>query len=292
MYRNGLLSLIIALSSTNVIANSQDVIYKKDGSVLKGTLIEQDFENGRYEIQLMGGSVFVVQRDDIEKITKEAAPVSQTEQELDALAAESRAKLHKNEPVATSQYTPTATQQTAQALNQYSGYPAKPKEFKHSVRIGSMSKDLTDSQDDGISLSGINLAYQYNFDKNIAAYVEYNSGDFDSIIEDGDYYEYDYYYGEPDISFTGFEVSAMASTNNYEGWQFYAGLGLFRESWDIQGYSDTATGTVFTLGMGYSWKPAQLHLRISGHASDDYGVDDYGNDVSSSNIVLQLATNF
>lgn len=290
MYRNGLLSLIVALSSTNVMANSQDVIYKKDGSVLKGTLIEQDFANGRYKIQLMGGSVFVVQKDDIDKITKETAPINQTEQELDALAAESRAKLNQNEPA---ESTATATTQSIQALNQYSGFAPKPKEFKHSIRIGSMSKDLTDSQNDGISLSGINLAYQYNFNKNIAAYVEYNSGDFDSIIENGDYYEYDYYYGgKPDISFTGLEVSAMASTNNYEGWQFYAGLGLFRESWDIESYSESATGTVFTFGMGYSWKPAQLHLRISGHSSDDYGVDDYGNDVTSSNIVLQLATNF
>lgn len=289
MLRKGLFTLFIAASASSFASDTQDVIYKKDGSVLKGSLIEQDFQNGRYKIQLMGGSVFVVQKDDIDKITKEAAPVSQTEQDLEALAAESRAKLAPQPSADIPQTTPQTV-----ALNQYAGLNSQSKAFKHSVRIGSMSKDVTDSQDDGFSLTGINLAYQYNFDENIAAYVEYNSGDFDAIIEDGDYYEYDYdyYYGKPDISFNAFEVSAMASTNNYEGWQFYAGFGLFRESWDSNGYSFTAKGTVATLGMGYSWKPVQLHIRFSGHSSDDYGKDEYGKDYSSSNFVLQLATNY
>ena len=66
-----LLTLILA-SSVSFAANLQDVIYKKDGSVLRGNLIEQDFTNGTYKIQLAGGSVFNINKDEIEKITKEA----------------------------------------------------------------------------------------------------------------------------------------------------------------------------------------------------------------------------
>ena len=90
MFRNGITTLLLVFSS---LSQAQDIIYKKDGSVLKGTLIEQNFETGRYRIQLSGGSIFTVQKGDIEKITKEEPSLSQTESDLNAVAAESRAKL-------------------------------------------------------------------------------------------------------------------------------------------------------------------------------------------------------
>ena len=69
-------TVALLISSLSIQAQSlEDVIYKKDGSVLRGTLVEQDFENGRYKIQLQGGSLFSVNKDDIEKITKEE-PIS------------------------------------------------------------------------------------------------------------------------------------------------------------------------------------------------------------------------
>lgn len=62
---------LLLLSALSHSTEYEDVIYKKDGSILRGTLIEQDFENKRYKIQLTGGSVFVIEQTDVIKITKE-----------------------------------------------------------------------------------------------------------------------------------------------------------------------------------------------------------------------------
>ncbi len=62
---------LIAVSTAVHSQSSQDVIYKKDGSILRGVIIEQDFNNNIYKIQLAGGSIFVVQGEDLERISKE-----------------------------------------------------------------------------------------------------------------------------------------------------------------------------------------------------------------------------
>ena len=272
--------MILALAFTASWATAQaleDVIYKKDGSVLRGTLIEQDFENGRYKIQLKGGSVFAISKDEITKIGKEA-PLNSTADNSGAININI-----DNSPTITQ--APTQTLQQSPTLQTY-GYTGDQEEKRHSIRIGRMSKDYTDSDDNGVSFSGVNIAYQYNFDENIAFYAEHNNADFDSVVIEGEYYE-DYGNQLDDLSMRGTEASVMFSTNNYQGWQFYAGAGLFNEKYNFQGESDTASGTVFTLGMGYSWSELQVQLRVSGHDSSDYD-DDY----SSSNFALQLGYNY
>jgi len=284
-----LLASQLAFTQQALAQTHQDVIYKKDGSVLRGTLVEQDFDNGNYKIQLDGGSIFAVSKDEIAKISKET-PLSST--------ASANNGVHiniENNPTITQ--SPTHTLQQGSTLQAY-GYTEKQiKEKHHSVRIGRMSKDITDSDDNGVSLGGINIAYQYNVDEHVALYAEYNKADIDSLIFDGDHYEktadnYDRY--DPhrnayrgDLSYYGYEASAMLSTNNYQGWQFYAGLGLFKETFNGNDFIENASGAVATIGMGYSWQTVQLQLRVSGHASDDYG-----DNVSSSNTALQLAFNY
>jgi len=286
MYRNGLLSLIIALSSTNVIANSQDVIYKKDGSVLKGTLIEQDFENGRYKIQLMGGSVFVVQRDDIEKITKEAAPVSQTEQELDALAVESRAKSSK-----ISQYSPSMS-------NIDSTYQ-KPLSTDSVFYIGTLSHIISVEHDNYYysekitqiaRYGGIKLGFQKNYSNNIAAQLSLNSGKLNSVeIVDQDDYVLEEYSGSDlvDESYLGLSGSIIASTNLQRGWQFYTGLGLLHDEYSNEYGDATFTSLGLELGMGYSWQSLQLALQYQGAIAGDYP-----SEFSVGHLNLQLGVNF
>lgn len=53
-----LIAITLLGFSTPSHSAKQDVIYKKVGSVLRGELIEQDFSNGIYKIELMGGSAF------------------------------------------------------------------------------------------------------------------------------------------------------------------------------------------------------------------------------------------
>ncbi|MEY8203604.1 MAG: hypothetical protein RPR40_00905 [Bermanella sp.] len=285
-----LLASQLAFTQQALAQAQQDVIYKKDGSVLRGTLIEQDFQTGRYKIQLAGGSIFAVSKDEIIKISKEAA-LNSTASNADGVHINIA-----NNPSITQ--TPSQTLQQTPTLQTYGHGAEHAIENRHSIRFGSLSKDITDSDDNGISLSGINVAYQYNISEHLAFYAEYNKADFDGLIIDGDDYAnsaYDYSYGytDPyssiydDLSYYGYEASAMLSTNNYQGWQFYAGLGLFNEKFRNYGESQDVSGTVVTLGMGYSWQTVQLQLRASGHDSNDYG-----DDRSSSNLAMQLGFNY
>ncbi|MBK7140431.1 MAG: hypothetical protein IPH74_16095 [Bacteroidetes bacterium] len=66
-----LLFLLICLSF-NVFAQSslEEVVYLKNGSIIRGTIIEQ-IPNVKIKIQTSEGNVFVYKYDEIEKITKE-----------------------------------------------------------------------------------------------------------------------------------------------------------------------------------------------------------------------------
>ncbi len=68
---NRFLTLIIMLSSTCAFAqsNSEDVVYLKSGSVLRGKMLEQKAEG--VKIELLGGSIFVFQQSEIDSIKKE-----------------------------------------------------------------------------------------------------------------------------------------------------------------------------------------------------------------------------
>lgn len=70
--------IIIAVLSIPILAlaqdRMQDVIYKKDGSIYKGIIIEQ-VPNVSYKIQSKDGNVYAVQVSEVEKISKEAIVV-------------------------------------------------------------------------------------------------------------------------------------------------------------------------------------------------------------------------
>ena len=55
--------------------NMEDVIYLKDGSIYKGTIIEE-VPGTSYKIESRDGNVFAVQIEEVEKLTKERTPQS------------------------------------------------------------------------------------------------------------------------------------------------------------------------------------------------------------------------
>lgn len=68
---------LIMLSSICASAqNLQEVVYLKNGSIIRGTIIEQK-PNESLKIQTVDGNVFVFKMDEVDKITKEA-PVKNT----------------------------------------------------------------------------------------------------------------------------------------------------------------------------------------------------------------------
>jgi len=272
------LSGLLALSC---FAQAEDIIYKKDGSILKGTITEQDFESGTYKIRLAGGSLFAVKQEDISRIEHD-----NTEAELEAVAAESRAKLQPQTPTATAAAAP-AQQPTYIPLGQSPYSPYQQKEVQHVFYVGLMGKTITfDSGYNDVSYrySGLNLAYQYNFSKHVGIYTGLNTGSLSTIEEDGVDYDYD----GPDVDYSSLEVNVLLSTNLYKGWQFYTGLGAFSESFSAEGYEDDDyQGTNFVFGMGYDWGQVQAQLRVAIQDSSDYEDDE-----TNTSSALQVGFNF
>ena len=71
-----LVSLFVA--SLNVQAQkANETVYLKNGSVIKGTIVEQ-VPNESLKIRTADGSLFVYQMSEVTKITKEEVPTKQT----------------------------------------------------------------------------------------------------------------------------------------------------------------------------------------------------------------------
>ena len=73
------LCALVLLGSTVWAQEKTDVIYLKNGDVRKGTIIE-NVPNDYVKIETSDGSIFTVKYADIQKMTKEAKPVQQSQQ--------------------------------------------------------------------------------------------------------------------------------------------------------------------------------------------------------------------
>ncbi len=78
--RNGVMLMwvliLAALAAMPALGQDRvDVVYLKNGSIVRGTIIEQ-IPNESIKIETSDGSVFVFKMSDVEKITKEQAPSS------------------------------------------------------------------------------------------------------------------------------------------------------------------------------------------------------------------------
>lgn len=68
-------ALLIAVVATSIVAQvtQRDVVYLKNGSVIKGAVLEQ-IPDKTVKIQTSDGSIFVFQMSEVERITKEGVP--------------------------------------------------------------------------------------------------------------------------------------------------------------------------------------------------------------------------
>jgi hypothetical protein len=276
-----LLSLLL-LSGLSHSQDLQDVIYKKDGSVLRGVLIEQDFNSGRYKIQLNGGSVFSIEKADIEKITKEAP--------LNGAANNGAININIENNPNINQNPSTEVHASAVANNA----PVQDETFKHVLFIGTMGHGLTASSVYGnsiISYSGFNIGGQLNFNKHLALYADYNRGKLKEIILQPNFGpEETVTEGLADETYSALQVAAILSTNLYQGWQFFTGLGISKEGYKENDTNEsmdfTSTGVQF--GLGYSWRTLQTMLRVNILSDSDY--PEHLTDAATVN--LQVGFNF
>lgn len=273
-----------SLASTSLHAQQlEDVIYKTDGSVLRGELIEQDFAAGKYKIQLLGGSVFSVSRDDISKITREAPLAS--------------AKTVKSEPTPTvnvevtqsgisnsntaAPVQPSMPETTASTVTS-NGHYAIPRSLKdtsvppHVISVGTNSRgytvELGGYTTEELYYEGFNIAYQANFTDHFSVYVDYSKGNFDrERFEDN---SSGFFQPGPELEnskATAIQALGVLSTGNGRNqWQGAIGAGVFTETLIYDSYSDDADGTVWMMAGGYSFENLQLQLRYFGYDSKDY----------------------
>lgn len=264
------ISILIALLPAQVsAAQYQDVIHKKDGSILKGTLIEQDFQQQRYKIQLEGGSVFVVEQTDISKITKEPLPTSESV----AISAP-LSKRHDSE-----QKPVQAT--SALFIGVYSHKRSQPENWGFLNLPGYTREE---------NFRGTQLGFHQFLTPHLAMVYTLEKAELEEIIiRDEDSNED--LYGLPiteDIDYLGKKVSLILSTNQHNNWRFFIGAGLYHNDYKGESRSESLYGSRLDVGMGYSWSRIQLMLRAAGDLSNNEDDIDY----SLFDFSLTLGVNF
>lgn len=285
--RKSWISVTALVSSVTMAQTTEDVLYKKDGSILRGSLIEQDFANGQYKMQLQGGSIFSVKLVDIYKISKEPSLKSKVQtSNVEGINVNIENNPSINQEPAISQTAQLDSSIAAPNLS----IKAKPKknQYKQSLRVASIIKDIKDNHDNGFSFSGFSLAYQYNINKYAAVYWEHSRGTLESvIINDRDVDPEDHGYTGTEEKYKSTQITTQISTNNYQGLKIYAGIGLFSEVYTGLKELDTVAGRVSTLGVGYNNNQVLVHFRITKYSSDHYP-----NHLSSLSTSLQVGLEF
>lgn len=287
--RNPSITIIILMGGASMALASEDVIYKNDGSILRGALIEQDFANGHYKIQLLGGSVFSVNKNDIQKISKEPSLSSKVQQTNDSgisVNIENSPNINQEPVITQTAHLESSVTDTGSA-NKGDLKPRK-KQYQQSLRVARIIKDIKDNHDNGYSFKGFSLAYQYNINKYAAAYWEHSRGTLESVIVN------DREVGVEEHGYTGTEeryyssqLTTQVSTNNYQGFKLYAGIGLFSEVYTGIQELASVSGRVSTLGIGFNNNQVLVHFRISKYSSDHYP-----NQFSSLSTSLQVGLEF
>ena len=277
-----ILGLLLA-SQAVMAANLEDVIYKTDGSVLRGTLVEQDFTNGTYKIQLSGGSVFNITKDQIKKITKEAPFNSTSHNSADiSINVENNPSIHQAPVI---EQKPVITQQAAIYSNPSEKLTNKIEDVFY---VGWLGHTVTlpyegysesfQSLEAEAKFKGIKLAYQKNYSKHFAMHYAIESARLHTVeIIDKSKSHDEQTVGQIDFESTryvGLYASLLASTNHQQGWQFFSGVGLFNHRYESNNsddiYNSTYSGARLELGMGYSWQTLQAMLHAGVNLADDY----------------------
>ena len=274
------LSLILA-SQLATANNLQDVIYKKDGSILRGNLIEQDFTNGTYKIQLAGGSVFNILKDDIEKITKETPFTPLQASSGININVENNPSINQAPVI---EQLPTLSQQASTYAN---AIPTASNKIEDVFYIGWLGHTVTlpyentnsfQSLEVEAKFKGVKLAYQKNYSNHIALHYAVESAKLHTVeVIDKNKRMSDETVGYLDFESTrylGLYASLLASTNHQQGWQFFSGAGVFSHQYESDNQADiynaSYSGLRLELGLGYSWQTLQAMLHAGANLSDDY----------------------
>jgi hypothetical protein len=92
-----LLAAVVILSVTALIAQTKDIVYLKNGSVIKGTILEMIPEK-TIKIQTSDGNIFVYNMSEVEKVGKEAvAPSIEQKQAVERPSSDVRQRSYDSQ---------------------------------------------------------------------------------------------------------------------------------------------------------------------------------------------------
>ena len=260
-----LLCIILLSTSQSLLAqNLEDVIYLKNGSIVRGEIIEHHIINNQYKIQIEDGSIFSFQQADIIKIRKE--PLFNSKKE----SVSSEVSVNHN--LTANHSTTNNHQQTLPAI-------------EHTLSIGNLwhsvsSPTITTNSYSGYETksdqveryNGIKLNYQMVHTRHIASRyaLEYAKLDRIESIDSNDAV-LDANHLVDDNRYTGLIATLVASSNLQRGWRIYVGAGLYNHHYTNENTKDrNYIGTRFELGGGYMWKDLFLLLQYQWHGSEQY----------------------
>jgi len=134
-------------------------------------------------------------------------------------------------------------------------------EKKFSIGLGTYALILAYSDpamgsDDEFSGLALNAAYAFN--DNVAVKGAYYSLEHDDFSE---------------LEATGLDFSVVAGTGlATQGFKIYGGGGLFKETWEVSGFSgdEDFSGLQLVGGLGYNWDVIAIDLSVALRNTDDY----------------------
>jgi len=267
---------LVMISQLAMAQNLEDVIYKTDGSILRGNLIEQDFTNGRYKIQLQGGSVFSIAQEEIKKITKEAPFSSNTGAAVD-ISIQNNPTINQSPSLAQTQTSPPSI--AATTLGSYTA-PLAPS-IDNVIYLGFLSHTVStpdfrlasrnENYERDESYTGLKLAFQANHSKHFATHYAIETAKLKTVeIVDSNSNTVATIDEFESSRYLGLYTSIIASTNLQQGWQFFSGAGLFSHNYFADSSIERYQGARLELGLGYSWQSLQVLLHLGINVSDDY----------------------
>ena len=263
------LSTVLTVSIAHA-QTMQDVLLLKNGSIIRGQLINYSYESNTYSIKISDASVHTFSKAVISKITKEAT--------TPLLAVPNNIEIH----TAQTEPQPMANTLSAQPLTLF---PALPKsllpEIKHDLSIGNLWHSVHKPYQNGNSeltevarYNGVKLHYQQNHTKHLASRYGFEYATLDRIDLTSNDEEAGTINTVDKDRYSGLIVTAIASTNLQRGWRAYVGAGLYNHHYANENSKDrNYLGTRFEFGGGYMWKTLALTLQYNWHGREQYPSD-------------------
>ena len=228
----GVLVSTFVFSSYTLANSSKNVIYTTNGSVLKGTIIEQDFKNGRYQIQLNNGQVVTLKKPEISRIKKDNQ-ITNLQVTPPTVSAQRSAPIYS---------TPTAKKRLTKPSEFTLGY------LHHTIQYDRNPFYNTSPKE---SFNGVRIGYV----KPLRRLLTFRS-DLEFAVEDHETSIFDI----DEKQYVGLSASLTAGRRFNSGFEMFAGPGIFIHNYIMEGDDDGDLGTMASAGFGFNWRKFSAKL--------------------------------